>query len=385
MTCPERSMSRVARATGLFLVAAMVLSACALPRSGPSRKEIMAGSAAEAGNVNIIQVNDHVASAARSVTSLGFGSGFLNAAASRADRIAPGDVVSVTVWENVDNGLLASVGQKVTLLQEIQVDQGGFVFVPYAGRLKANGKTPDELRRLITARLDEQTPDPQVEVRRLAGDGSTVSIMGGVAAQGVYPIEPSTRRLAAMLSKAGGVVIEPDVAQVKILRGTHSGSIWLQDLYDTPLADVALRAGDKIIVEEDRRAFTALGATGGQTRIPFTSRELNVLEAIAEVGGLNSQLADPTGIFVFREEPSYVANRVLGRTDLMTPQRFAYVIDLTRPMGMFTARAFNIRNGDTIYVTEAPFVAWQKVLSATLGSINFVGSAASTATALNTN
>ena len=335
------------------------------------------------GNINIIEVTDSIAMAAKSVTPLGFGSDFLNAAASRADRIAPGDVLSVTVWENVDNGLLASVGQKVTLLQEIQVDQSGMIFVPYAGRMLAKGKTPEELRRIVTSKLADQTPDPQVEVRRLAGDGSTVSIIGGVAAQGVYPIEPSTRRLAAMLARAGGVAIEPDIAQIRILRGGHSGTIWLQDLYDTTAADVALRAGDKIIVEEDRRAFTALGATGGQTQVPFFRRDLNVLEAIAQVGGLNSQLADPTGVFIFREEPSYVANRILGRTDIRDEQRFAYVLDLTEPTGMFTAREFNIRDGDTIYVTEAPFVGWQKILSATLGTINFAGAVATTAETLN--
>jgi len=193
----------------------------------------------------------------------------------------------------------------------------------------------------VTQKLEEQTPDPQVEVRRLAGDGATVSLIGGVAAQGVYPIEPSTRRLTAMLAKAGGVAIEPDIAQIKIQRQGRTGSIWLQDLYDR-----------------------------------------SVIEAIAQVGGLNSQLADPKGIFVFREEPSYVANRVLGRTDIISPQRFAYVVDLTRPNGMFVARDFNIRDGDTIYITEAPFVSWQKILTATIGTINFAGAAVTVADSL---
>ncbi len=361
-----------------LLATVMVLSACSLPRSGPSRSEILAGAEADQG-VHIIDVTDFVAEQSRAVEALGFDSTFLNAAPTRADRISAGDVLGVTVWENVDNGLLASVGQKVTFIQDIQVDQNGIIFVPFAGNLNASGKTPDELRRLITSRLEGQTPDPQVEVRRLAGDGSTVSLIGGVAAQGVYPIEPSTRRLASMLAKAGGVVIEPDVAQIKIQRHGRTGSIWLQDLYDSQMADVALRAGDRIVVEEDRRSFTALGATGGQTQVPFSSKSLSVIEALAQVGGLNSQLADPKGIFIFREEPSYIANRVLGRQDIQAPQRFAYVVDLTKPNGMFVARDFDVRDGDTVYITEAPFVGWQKILTATIGTINFAGSAATVA------
>lgn len=371
--------SSFGRATVLCALAAVLLTACGLPRSGPTRSEILSAKDADVPNAHIVEVNDAVAAAARSVQPLGFSSGFLDAQTLVADAIKPGDVVAVTVWENVDNGLLATVGQKVTLIEEIQVDQKGMIFMPYAGNLLARDKTPDQLRRLITEKLSEQTPDPQVEVRRLAGDGATISIISGVAQPGVYPIEASTRRLAAMLSRAGGVIIEPDIAQIKVQRGSHTGSIWLQDLYDSKLADVALRAGDTIVVEEDRRAFTALGASGVQQFVPFTRRDLNVLEAIAQVGGLNSRLADPKGIFVFRDEPNYIANRVLGRNDLQSPQRFAYIIDLTQPTGMFTARDFNIRDGDTLYITEAPFVAWDKIIAATLGSLNAVTTVADTA------
>lgn len=54
---------------------------------------------------------------------------------------------------------------------------------------------------------------------------------------------------------------------------------------------------------------------------------------------------------------------MLGRNDLVGPQRFAYVLDLTEPNGMFSGRDFLIRDGDTVYVTEAPFVQWNKTLS----------------------
>jgi polysaccharide export outer membrane protein len=86
------------------------------------------------------------------------------------------------------------------------------------------------------------------------------------------------------------------------------------------------------------------------------------------VGGLNTSTADPTGVFVFRNEPAEIANAVLGRTDLVGDQRMVYVLDLTQPTGMFEARDFLIRDGDTVYVTEAPFVQWNKTLSAITGT-----------------
>ena len=50
---------------------------------------------------------------------------------------------------------------------------------------------------------------------------------------------------------------------------------------------------------------------------------------------------------------------------------FAYVVDLTKPAGIFVAKSFQIRDDDTIYITEAPFVAWSKILEATAGTLNF--------------
>ena len=276
--------------------------------------------------------------------------------------------------------MLGNTGQRVSALTEIQVDGSGFIFVPYAGKIKAAGQSPDGLRDIITKKLDTQTPDPQVQVQRLAGDGSTVSIAGFAGAQGIYPIERPTRTLATMLARAGGVTIEPETAIVRVTRGGKTGQIWLQDLFSNPGLDIALRAGDKIVVEKDTRAFVALGATGAQNRITFETQTLSAIEAIAIVGGLNTASADPTGVFVFRNEPAEIANAVLGRKDLRGDQRMVYVLDLTQPTGMFEARDFVVRDGDTVYVTEAPFVQWQKTLAAitgTAGAANSLGTTAS--------
>ncbi len=359
MQGPRFATTPFARA--LLLLAA--LAGCTIPRTGPTAGDILqAGKDAELG-MHIVPVTPAIAIATRSTDTLGFGADFLGAKVISPDTISPGDTVSVRVWENVDTGLLAGAGQKVTTLEAIPVDQQGEIFVPYAGSLRAAGRSPDQLRQEITQSLQNQTPDPQVEVRRVAGDGATVSVMGGVKDPGVYPIDAPTRRLSAMLARAGGVALIPDTAQIEVQRGGHSGRIWLQDLYDDPKLDVALRANDRIIVEEDRRSFTALGASTKQARVGFNKHDMSALEAIAAVGGLDGRSADPTGVFIFRDEPGEVADRVLGRSDLVGPQRMAYLIDLTQPEGLFAARDFIIRDEDTIYVTEAPIGSWTRVLA----------------------
>lgn len=370
--------SRGARVLALFVIAATV-AGCGLPRSGPNKREIYAGSVERQGNAFIVSVNSRVTRATAVVPALGFSSAFLNAGIVGSDDIRAGDVLGLTIWENVDDGLLAVAGTPATQLSEVQVDGAGFIFVPYAGRIKAAGNTPEALRRIITEKLDAQTPDPQVSVSRLAGDGSTVTLMGSVSAQGVYPIERPTRTLAAMLARAGGIAIEPETAKVTVSRGNQTGTIWLTDLWEHPQLDIALRPGDTIVVEQDDRSFTALGATGGQSRVKFDTQTISAIEAIAQVGGLNTGLADPTGVFVFRNEKAEIANSVLGRSDLQGDQRMVYVLDLTAPTGMFEARDFVIRDQDTVYVTEAPFVQWTKTLGALTGTANSANSVAALA------
>ena len=359
---------RWARPIALFTAVA-VLSSCGLPKVGPNKREIYAGSVQREGDAFIVAVNDRVTRATAVTPALGFSPAFINASQVGSDTINPGDTLGLTIWENVDDGLLAAQGINATALEEVQVDGSGFIFVPYAGRIRAAGNSPEAIRRIITQRLSEQTPDPQVQVRRLAGDGATVSLIGAVGAQGVYAIERPTRTLSTMLARAGGVSIVPEITQITVLRGGQTGKIWFDDLYNHPELDIALRGGDRILVEEDKRSFVALGATGAQRKVPFETQNLSALEGIAQVGGLNAGTADPTGVFVFRNEPQAVVEQVLGRTDLQGAQRMVYVLDLTKPNGMFMARDFVIRDRDTIYVTEAPFTQWSKVISSITGSV----------------
>ena len=357
------------------LIAAVgVVASCGLPQVGPNKRQIFAGSVQKEGDSFIVAVNDRVTRATAVVPALGFSSAFRNASPLTSDTIRPGDTLGLTIWENVDDGLLAGEAQNSTILEEVQVDSAGFIFVPYAGRLRASGNTPDQLRTKITEQLEDQTPDPQVQVRRLAGDGSTVSLVGAIGGQGVYPIERPTRTLSSMLANAGGINIEPEIAQITVIRGSHRGRIWFQDLYDHPELDIALRGGDRILVEEDTRSFTALGATSQQSRVSFESQDLSALEAIAQVGGLISSTSDPTGVFILRNEAAEIAGSVLGRDDLVGAQRMIYVLNLTEPNGLFLARDFVIRDEDTLYVTEAPYAQWTKTLNILAGSLTPIAS-----------
>ena len=369
MTAKILSMGRRMALMG----AIAALASCAVSRDGPTKAEIFEGSVQRAGDAHIILVTKRVSQAANRPETLGFSHALRSGALMGGDTIRPGDTIRLNVYENVPEGLLAPSATNNAIVDELQVDDAGFIFVPYAGRIRAAGQTPDALRRILTRSLDEQTPDPQVVVSRAQGDGATVSVTGGVNAQGVYPITRATNRLSAMIATAGGIGVPLETAQVLVTRGNRQDSAWLQDIYSHPSLDIALRGGDRILVRQDQRAFSVLGATGSTNRMTFDTRELSAIDALAMVGGLDPLRADPTGVFIFRDEVPEVATEILGIGQFVSDVRFVYVLDLTAPTGMFNARDFKIRDGDTIFVTEAPSVLWARQIASLTGTITAAG------------
>ena len=356
-----------------LLALVTALASCAVSRDGPTMAEIFEGSVMRSGEAHIIAVNRAVAQVANRPVTLGFSHNLQAGAILNTDTIRPGDIVSVNVFENVPEALLSPETSRNTVITDLQVDSQGNIFVPYAGTVRAAGKSPAALQAELTAALDQQTPEPQVIVIREQGDASQVSVTGGVNAQGVYPIDRGTQRLSGMIAAAGGISIPLETAQVLVTRGNRQDIAWLQDIYSHPQLDIALRAGDRILVKQDQRAFSVLGATGTRSRMTFDTQTISAIDALAMAGGLDPLRADPKGVFIFRDELPEVASAILGGTPVVGDQRFVYVLDLTRPMGMFEARDFKIRDGDTIFVTEASSVLWARQIAALTGSLATVG------------
>ena len=366
-------MSGLARGLrlGFVLFVAGGLAACALPRSGPDYGEITAAPSADLP-FDVVPVTAEGVSLARADENLGFGQGVLAAAAENTSLIESGDVLAITVWENAQDGLLNATGTGATVLPDKRVDERGMIHVPYVGPVQARGRSMAELRAAIRAQLAERTLDPQVDVFPHASDARAVSVQGAVNAPGLYPIRPATRRVLPMLAQSGGVNADPEVVRIRIRRGSETGEIWLQDLYDRPEMNVALRTGDALIAERDRRIFTALGAVGRSSTVPFPVRDLSVTRALGQVSGLIDDEADPTGIFLFRTEPAEVAAKLFpGQPP--RPRRVVYILDLTQPGGMFLASEFIMRDQDTLYVTAAPFTQWRKVISSIAPVLGLAG------------
>ena len=92
-------------------------------------------------------------------------------------KIGVGDQIAVTVWGLPEIFPVINVSADQNLRR---VDANGNIFFPYAGLVKASGKTQDELRDAVTRGLSEYFTDPQIDVTIARFNSQQVFVLGEV-------------------------------------------------------------------------------------------------------------------------------------------------------------------------------------------------------------
>ncbi|AXI48446.1 polysaccharide biosynthesis protein [Sulfitobacter sp. SK012] len=281
-----------------------------------------------------------------------------SSAGSIAQVIQPGDTLDVFIWDSGENSLLTAPDQRVATLSGMRVSEGGSIFVPYIGKIRVSGRTPDSARQLVQRQLEAIVPSAQVQLQMSEGRVNSIDLVGGVAIPGNVKLPDQNFTVLAAISAAGGVRDTLNNPQVKIVRGGNIYGTSISRLYDDPSLNTRLQGGDKVIVEADERYFLSLGATGLENQFPFNRDSVSALDALSTIGGLNDLRADPKGLLILREYPASAV-----QTDGGGPgkQRVIFTLDLTKSDGLFSARNFAINSGDVLLATESPVASAQTI------------------------
>lgn len=338
-----------------------MLTACGLPADGPRGAAIRVDEYDKppAADYIVVQIDERVSNIAGQYRPLAF-SNFIDASAPLPEiRIGRGDKIAVNVFEAGADGLFSSEAQKATQIQAV-VDDRGQVFVPYVGNVFVADRTIEDVRASIERALLDKAIQPQVQVLVSESLANSASVVGDVASPGRYPIAVNGTRVLDLVALAGGASIPTYQTQLTLKRGERAVSATLEDLFDSPQENVLIRPQDTLLVSDNPRTFTAFGAVGGRTaqkEIAFNARQINLSEALARVGGVDSRLADPRGVFIFRFEEAAVAKQLDERAVTVpegTLVPVIYRIDLRDPQAFFLTTLFEMRDEDVVYVALAP-------------------------------
>jgi polysaccharide export outer membrane protein len=296
-------------------------------------------------------------------------SAFADRSPPKAFRFGVGDIVSVTIFEASAGGLFTSdagvrAGNFVTVPNQA-VDELGNITVPYAGEVRAKGRTPAEIQRDIVDRLKARALEPQVVVALATQNTSLVSVLGDVRTAGRFPASPSGERVLDAIARAGGPVTQGYDMWVSLERMGHRASVPFGALMYEPANNIYVIPNDVIYLYTQPQTFVAFGAAGTQGQFKFDAWRISLAEAVAKQGGLNDAQADPASVFLYRGETRDVARQIGVDVDQYQGPVIPviYVVNLRDPSGYFLAQTFEMRNKDVIYTSNAVSVETTKFLN----------------------
>ncbi len=338
------------------------LAACGFPAGAPIQAEILAEAEAKDPTFEVVEVSRANLPRIETWPSTGWRGHYLwlNAGGGGpTNLIRAGDVVNLVIWDSQENSLLTNPASKATSMEGIVVSPGGTIFVPYVGEVVINGLSPDAARQVVQREIERIAPSAQVQLNLVPGTTNSVHLVRGVDRPGPVALPSRNYTILNAISEGGGISAQLRNPLVRLIRGGKTYEIRADTLLSDASRNIALRGGDKVIVEEDSRYFVAAGATGDRI-VDFNREHITAMEALSMAGGLAENRANPGGILILRDYP-LAAVRTDGVGGPKLPQ-VVFTVDLTSADGLFAAREFEVNPGDLVMVTEAPMVTVAQVI-----------------------
>ena len=359
------------RGARIFVFLFLALGACTLPRGAAIDSEILREADSGQDTFAVVPVTRAALPQISKWPVTGWSGSYRwlsEGSGPGSAYIKPGDRINLVIWDNQDTSLLTSPGQPATNLPDIGVSPAGTIFVPYVGEVRINGMTQSQARLEVQDALGTISQSAQVQLQVVAGHANTVDMVSGVARPGSIALQSRKVSLLSLIAQSGGIAANLKNPLLRLVRGAKTYEIRADDLFANARRNITMRGGDKVIIKEDDRYFTALGATGAEELIYFDREQITALEALSMAGGLQDSRANLQGVLILREYPE-------GAT--APPRQYGpemrqviFTFDLTSADGLFAARKFRVNPKDTVIATESPIGPANTVVSLVAGLLN---------------
>jgi polysaccharide export outer membrane protein len=266
------------------------------------------------------------------------------------DMVGAGDVLDVSIYEagvtlflGAGVGNASAIGAQSQRLPQIRVDDSGFISLPYAGSIYVAGHTVREVEQIVRSSLRGMSQNPQVLITFGQSISNSIIIGGEVARPGRLTLQTNKESLSDVVALAGGYRGNTKDLLARVSGDGRIIDIRMNDLVDNPLLDVRILPGDRVTLINDPRTYSVLGASGQVAELPFNRSSVTLSEAIANAGGVNSNIGDPAAVFLFRFEKDEQGNDV--------PK--IYHMNMMKAGTYFLAQRFVVRDKDVIYFGNA--------------------------------
>lgn len=345
-----------------------------MPTSGPQSWDIKAGKAIEPDGLpyGLVRLNPEAVAILHQYEPKGLAGAFTDRRPPSEIKFGVGDTISVTIFEAAAGGLFIPAeagvrpGNYVTLPDQA-IDNNGNITVPYAGEVKAAGRTAVEVQRDIINRIRNRAIEPQAVVAVTQQRTSLISVLGEVNTPARFAASASGAgdRVLDAITRSGGIKGQGFETWVMLERGGRRATVPFENLVMNPANNIYVQPGDRVYVYREQQKFLALGATGQSGEFNFDAWRINLAEAVGKAGGLTDSQADPDAVFLYRAEPRDVAERLgvdVSKFPGAATIPVIFSINFRDPGGFFLATKVQMRNGDILFVSNARSVEVTKFL-----------------------
>lgn len=271
-------------------------------------------------------------------------------------RVGARDVLSIVVWEHPELTIPAGQYRSADAAGQV-VDEEGYLYYPYVGRVLVAGMTAAEVRELLTKRLSTYIENPQLDVRVASYRSQRVHVVGEVVEPGIQPINDVPLTVAEAISRSGGLTGGADMHHVALTRAGHTVTLDLFAMYKQGDAaqNVLLRDGDVLYVPgvAESKVFL-MGEVQRPQAAPMTRGRMSLAEALSTAGGVSQNTADPEQVYVIRRSAPAQAS--------------VFHLDATSADALLLADAFELQPRDIVFVGTAGVTRWNRVISQVLPS-----------------
>lgn len=341
---------------------------CILADSGPSGLAIDVGASDRGVQYGLVRITPDVIKILAEFEPQGIAGTFPDKRPPPEIKFGIGDVVSVSIFEAAAGGLFIPIeagvrpGNFVTLPNQ-PIDTHGNVSIPYAGAIRAAGRTPTQVQQAIVDAIKNRAIEPQAVVALATQNTSLISVLGEVNLPNRFPAQPAGERILDAITRAGGIKDQGHESWVVLERGGRRAAVPFGALIYEPSNNIWVHSGDTIYVYREAQTFLAFGAEGQQGQFPFDQWRLTLAEALAKAGGLIDVQADPASVYLYRREPRELAEKLgVDCSKFEGPTvPVVYNVSFRDPGGYFLGTKLQMRNKDVVFAANAASVEITKL------------------------